>query len=169
MGVSHLRPIKRLLTGIACIFVACTAKADSPPNLEIHGMTYESACTTQNWKVIHNSLNEVAKSQSPAQLTRLVRTWLCGSGAHADDFLRQNSLRQIPIRSEQTGIVGVAKSVTERSNISALGGRAWYVSVQGLGPHVTVSYLPNEACAASATFSVAKSHWRLAAMSEACD
>lgn len=154
---------------IAMALVPCVTHANSFPSIEIHGQRHESACNVPPWNLVQASLEEAAAGRSPKDLSLLVRTWLCGNGTQADATVRKSAKAKIPVVSEQTGIVGKERRHVDRSSLSALGGKAWEASVDAEGGRITVSYSPNEACAASGTFAYTRGKWLLVAIGESCD
>ena len=154
---------------IAAALPPLAAVASSFPSIEIHSQTYESACNATQWKSIQESLEGFANGRGEKKLTTLVRTWLCESGRKADATIRRHAVARIPSTSEQTGILGSERSYVARSELSALGGRAWYASVQSSDGKVSVSYYPNEACVASVTFTYRREDWLFVSINGACD
>lgn len=154
---------------IALAIATSTSAASPYPNLEIHGISYESACIESNWKEIQELLESASKGRNTRSLLSLVRTWLCESGPRANQFVRSNATSKIRVTSEQTGIIGQENSYAPSSSVQALGGNVWGVIVQNAANKVGLSYYPNEACAASGTFSYRNGKWLLTALGEACD
>jgi hypothetical protein len=84
-------------------------------------------------------------------------------------LIRRQTQSNIALASEETGVVGKARTPASRLAISALGGKAWGVIVEASDGKINVSYYPNEACASSGTFAYKKGKWLLVSMDEACD
>ena len=154
---------------IALALATSTSAASPYPNLEIHGISYASACVESNWKEIQELLESASKGRNTRSLLSLVRTWLCESGPSANQFVRGNAASRILVTSEQTGIIGQENSYVPSSSVQALGGNVWGVIIQYSADKVGVSYYPNEACAASGTFNYRNGKWLLTALGEACD
>lgn len=159
----------RLSVFIALAIETSMSAATPYPKLEIHGISYASACVESNWKEIQDSLESASKGRNTRSLLSLVRTWLCESGPSANQFIRGHAASKISVTSEQAGIIGQENSYVPSSSVQALGGNVWGVIVQKSADKVGVSYYPNEACAASGTFSYRNGKWLLTALGEACD
>jgi hypothetical protein len=154
---------------IALAISASASAAGLYPELDMHGVRYESACIYTNWKATQELLVSASKGKNPSGLLNLVKTWLCDSGPRADQILRRSAATKIQLTSQQTGIIGQKHSHIPPSSVRALGGKVWDVDVERATNKVSVKYYPNEACAASGTFAHRNGQWRLITVSEACD
>lgn len=137
---------------IALAITASTGVAAPYPALVIHDVIYESACVDSNWKETQAFLVSASNGKNPIDLLNLVKTWICESGARADEAVRRRAAANIRLTFEQTGIMGQQHSDLSPSSVHALGGNAWGVVVESEISKVKISCFPNEACAASGTF-----------------
>ena len=150
-----------LLTGPVC--------ARDYPSLTGDGGSEESACSDSQWPRLHEALVGVAASRRAEQLTGLVRLFLCAGEGGAADRLRRSASPRLTRSYWETGLVDPMRELIRPSGLSPLAGHAWTASVSESDGKVVISYRPNSACEASATFAFTRQRWRLTELGEGCD
>lgn len=165
--------MRRLLsipvTVFALVAMHPAARAGQHPEISIHGDIYKSACSPQEWLAIREAVHQFAKNRQPEVLLGVINNFLCGAGDMANASLHRSMPLKIAVISEETGTQERMRENRSRTEFSVLAGAAWQVSVQGFKSGVSVSYLPNEACAATANFRFNGRTWDFASFGEACD
>ena len=161
--------ISKALTLLALLAAHTATRAGQPPEISIHGDTYRSACSPQEWPAVRQAIQQSAQGKQPEVLIEIVKNFLCGTGEVADSRLRGSMPPRVAVLSEETGTQGQKKVNKSRTEFSALAGAAWQASVQRVGSTVSLSYLPNEACAATANFRFNGQGWQFVSFGEACD
>lgn len=157
------------VTVLALVAMHPAARAGQHPEINIHGDLYKSACSPQEWPVIREAVHQSAKNKQPEALLDLINNFLCGAGEMANARLHRSMNSKIAVISEETGTQGRMRENRSRTEFSVLAGAAWQVSVQKFKSGISVSYFPNEACAATANFRFNGKTWQFVSFGEACD
>ena len=141
--------------------------------LDVHGVKYANACTTDARKALRKSVWRVAGGRDASGAWRLVETLLCAPDSKASRrYLTGVLPAQIRSVSWGTGQDEISKSVRRDGRlIEALlaKGEAWDATVKSESTEVSLSYYPNEACIKTRTLRFVNRRWRLVKISEACD
>lgn len=156
------------LVASALLSFAATAAAGVCEPLTIHGTPAQCACSKQGWAAIDEQLRALP-IESPQGLARLVHTFLCRSGEQATASLHRSMPKLIATSAWATGEEGTYHGRVSRSEVSPLDGHAWDASVSQEDARVQLSYAPNEACIAGASFIYKPGGWLLVGLGDACD
>lgn len=162
------RPIRVWLAASVLLSFAASAAAGICEPLTIQGAPAQCACSKKAWAAIDEQL-QALDIESPQELASLVRTFLCRSGDRATASLRRSMPKLIATSAWATGEEGTSHGRVSRSEVTPLGGHAWDVSVSKEDAQVQLSYAPNEACIASASFIHKPGGWLLVGIGDACD
>lgn len=137
--------------------------------LTIQGNKAQCACSKKGWAALDAQLKALPDIVAPQELSGLVHTFLCASGERASASLHRNMPKLIASSTWETGEEKASVSRLGRDEIGPLGGHAWDASVSQENAQVQLSYAPNEACTASASFIHQAGGWLLVAIGDACD
>jgi len=162
------RLLRAWLSACVLLSFAASAAAGVCEPLMIQGTPAQCACSKKNWAAIDEQLRAL-DIESPQELASLVRTFLCRSGDKATASLRRSMPKLIATSAYATGEEGTSHGRVSRSEVTPLGGHAWDAGVSKEGAQVELSYAPNEACVASASFIHKLGGWLLVGIGDACD
>lgn len=157
-----------LAAGALLTFAAGVLAGTCQP-LMIQGNPAACACSREGWAALEAQLNAVPEIAAPQELTALIRTFLCRSGTRASAALHRSMPKLIASSTWDTGEYKAATSRLPRGELAPLAGRAWDASLSGDGTQLRLSYAPNEACLASASFAYRDTGWLLVGVGDACD
>lgn len=153
----------------ALLTFAAGAPAETCQPLMIQGNPAACACSSEGWAALEAQLKTLPEIAAPQELRGLIRTFLCRSGARASATLHRSMPKLIARSTWETGESKAAVSRLPRGELGPLAGRAWDASLSGDGAQLQLSYAPNEACVASASFAYRAAGWLLVGVDDACD
>lgn len=149
--------------------LAAEAAAGVCEPLMIHGTAATCACSKSGWAALDAQLKALPDIEAAPELASLLHTFLCRSGDRANASLLRSMPKLVATSAWATGDEETTVGRLPRREVTTRGGSAWDASVSKDGGRVVLSYAPDEACVAGASFIHKPGGWLLVGIDDACD
>lgn len=135
---------------------------------------YPPACSEKELKKLRQEIFKLKASLKPQDAFDLASAMLCGGASKDEDFVLKRMINPLPRKSESTGETRPLLESLPPSASLLIRKQAWVSGPMAQiesddKEEISVSYVPNEACASGFVLKFDGAQWKIVSLGEACD